>query len=950
MSNQDSPANAREPIVPLLHEDFSDAGGSAPPPGWTIDVIQGDPSVDQWRFDNPGERRVPAQLDDPFAIFDSDFLSNNDQPEDVALVSPVFNASQDSQVFLEFDQQYLGLIDPLYGSEGFVEVFNGSEWVPVADQVNDVVGTTRLDISDEAAGVANAQVRFRWTGNWSYYWALDDVKVVDALTPGITVGGDPRVSEDNVPDPLRFQFTLNSKPTSDVTISFDVDEDQLQPIAPLTFTPDNWNVPQVATVRAVSDGIDEGNDQKSKIAISVSSADPKYSNFRVPDATATITDSVIPDFTSYRTVEATYRDLSQLAANNGSLASWVDIGDSYDKKTPGGPAGYDIQALELGNKNKTLSQDKPVLFVQGAIHAREYATAEIVARFAESLMAGYGVDADTTWLMDFVDIRLVSIVNPDGRKFAEQGYLWRKNTNPTNALEGEQPAEFPNYGIDLNRNYASKWGEIPDGASPDPSSETYQGPSPFSEPESQALRDYLLNTFPDYKGPEDSDPASPDTSGVYLDLHSFGNLVLYPFGWTDEPAPNYEGLRNLGLKLGYFTGVDGDAYDVQQAIGLYPTSGTTDDWVYDTFGVPAYTMELGTEFFQQSDYFEQTIVPEVLPGLFYAAKSAYRPYQTSDAPDAVNVNANLPQAVEGVTKTVVVRALGDDTRYNDGNGSSDGITEGRDLPTPQNIAGGRYSIDAPSWVEGTETFEMELADGVSDSPREQLLARIDVSDLSVGRHLVFVEAKTADGNYGVPTATFLDVLTAPTNANVIRGDSGKNEVASARPDTNDVIYTFGDDDLAIGKAGNDLILMGFGADTASGGEGDDVIYGGRGDDKLAGSSGNDKLYGDEDNDTLLGGDGDDLLWGGKGEDTLRGGAGMDTFALAFSQGSDLIRDFVLGEDKIGLVGTLSFDQLEFVRQGQSTLVQFGREVLAQVRGVAIDQLTADVFVNVAPTA
>jgi Ca2+-binding RTX toxin-like protein len=952
VSNQNlsaiSPLNT---LVPLIDEDFSDANGSTPPPGWTIEVTTGDPAVDQWRFDNPGERTVPDVLSNPFAIFDSDFVSNNEQPENVALVTPVFDASDESQVFLQFDQQYLGLIDPQYGSEGLVEVYNGTEWVPIATQLNDVIGTTRLDISAAAAGVENAQVRFRWTGNWSYHWALDNVKVVDELTPGITVGDNPLVSEDNVPDPLRFQFTLNSKPTDDVTISFSVDEAQLQPIASLTFTPDNWNIPQTARVEAVSDDIDEGNDQKSNIDITVSSADPTYNNFDVPDAIATITENVIPGFTSYRTVESTYRDLSQIAANNASLASWVDIGDSYDKTAPGGSEGYDLYALELGNKEKSLSQDKPVLFVQGSLHAREYTTAEAVTRFAESLMAGYGVDADTTWLLDFVDIRLVSIANPDGRKFAEQGYSWRKNTNP-NVPAGEEPAPFPNYGVDLNRNYGSKWGEVEGGASTNPADLTYQGPSPFSEPESQALRDYLLNTFPDQKGPEDFDPASPDTSGVYLDLHSYGNLILYPFGWTNERAPNYDGLRNLGLKLGYFTGIDGEAYDVQQAIGLYPTSGTTDDWVYDTFGTAAYTLELGTEFFQPSEDFEETIAPEVLPALFYAAKSAHRPYQTSDAPDVVSTNVSLPQAVVGVTETVVLRAQADGTRYNDGNGNSNGngITEGLELPTPQNVTGGRYSINAPSWVEGTETFEMELADGTSDSPTEALLARIDVTNLSVGRHTVFVEAKDGEGNYGVPTAVFLDVLEAPEAANVILGTNDKNNLTSTQLDTNDVIYAFGGDDTANGKAGNDLILMGDGADTANGNRGNDVIYGGRGADKLSGSAGNDKLYGEGDDDLLFGGEGDDLLWGGAGNDILQGGAGADTFVLAFNQGKDLIRDFQIGEDKLGLAGTLRFDQLNFVQEGQSALIAFGRDVLAQLNNVTIDQLTADVFTNVAPTA
>jgi len=323
-------------ITTFVAEDFSDASGSTPPTGWTVDVIEGDPSIDQWRFDNPGNRTFPSFLVDPAAVFDSDAISNNDQPENVALISPVFDASTATQLFLKLDQQYLGLLDPDYGSQGSIEVYDGKQWQPIVTQLSDVVGTTRFDISKIAAGVGNAQVRFRWTGNWSYYWALDNVEVLDALTPGVTISGNPQVSEDNVPDTRNFQFVLNSKPTSDVTLNFTVDPAQLQPISSLTFTPDNWNVLQTARVDAVADGIVEGNEQTSPIHINATSDDIAYSNLVIDDSIAAITDNAVPGFLSYRTVEKTRTDAEQLAIDNPGLASWLDIGDSYDKITSGG--------------------------------------------------------------------------------------------------------------------------------------------------------------------------------------------------------------------------------------------------------------------------------------------------------------------------------------------------------------------------------------------------------------------------------------------------------------------------------------------------------------------------------------------------------------------------------------------------------------------------------------
>ncbi|MBD3884146.1 hypothetical protein IFO70_20575 [Phormidium tenue FACHB-886] len=735
----------------FIDEDFADASGSTPPSGWTNEVLEGNSETDQWRFDNPGRRSI--ELAAPFAVYDSDALSDDNQDENIAFETPVFNASQAKGVFLQFDQDYRGIAGGENASRVYIEAYNGSEWKEVYTTVDDATGTTLLDLTDALAGIEQAQVRFRFDGNWSFLWAIDNVKIVDYLDPGVTAPtGNVGTSESSVPDPLDFKFSLQSRPSSDVTLSFQVDGSQLNSIQSLTFTPENWNIAQTSVVSAVPDGIEEGENQTSNVKVVVTSDDPNYNGLTLEDVPVQITDGTIPGFTSYRTVDETYKDLSNLVAANPTLASWVDIGDSYDKATPGGNGGYDIYSLEITNKETTGEVDKPVLFVQGSIHAREYATAEVVTRFAEQLVNEYGEDPDITWLLDHVDIRVVPIANPDGRKFAEQGYSWRKNTNP-NVPEGSEPASFPNYGVDLNRNYASKWGEVEGGASTDPADLTYQGPAPFSEPESQALRDYLLRTFPDQKGESDSDPAPDDATGVYLDVHSFGNLVLYPFGWTNEPAPNREGLRNLGLKFGYFTErTDGEAYDVQQSIGLYPTSGTTDDWVYDTFGTAAYTLELGNEFFEQSDYFEETIDPEIIPTLLYAAKAARRPYQTPEGPDSTEVTVTTDD--KGAIK---LEATADATRYADGNLSSEGITEGLDLPNLKDIAGARYTFDNPSWIEGTPTYELTASDGTFDSTVERLTATVDTSGLSVGRHTLFVESVDSEGNYGVPTAVFLEV-------------------------------------------------------------------------------------------------------------------------------------------------------------------------------------------------
>ncbi|MBD2089707.1 hypothetical protein H6F67_07555 [Microcoleus sp. FACHB-1515] len=811
-----------------------------------------------------------------------------------------------------------------------------------------LVNMPTIDLTDELAGQANAQVRFRSDGNW-------------AFAPGVNLPTEQvAVSETNVPDPLRFQFSLDSRPTANVTLKFTVDGQQLQSIAPLTFTPDNWNTPQTSIVRAVADNVVEGEDQRSNVQFNIVSADPNYNGLQVDPVSISITDSTIPNFNSYRVVEETYKDLANLAKANPRLATWRDIGDSYDKVAAGGSEGYDIFSLELGNKRTNRSdrasqqqygpKGKPILFIQSSIHAREYTIAELVTRFAEQLVAGYGNDAESTYLLDHFDIRLVPYVNPDGRKFAEQGYSWRKNTN-SNPDGSENPVPFPSYGVDLNRNYASKWGEIPDGASTDPADLTYQGPAPFSEPESQTMRDYLLQTFRDRKGDNDSDPAPDDTAGIYYDVHSFGNLLLYPFGWTSAPAPNRDGLRSMGLKVGYFTGVDGEAYDVQQSIGLYPTSGTTDDWVYDTFGNAAYTIELGTDFFESNEYFENTIVPEMLPAFFYSGKAAQKPYQLSKGPDSIDAALSADQVVKGLNNQVRLTIRADGTRYDDDNGNSGTnpdspsyISEGRDLPTPVNVAGGRYSIDTPSWISGTRTFRMQAADGTFDSPTETLTANINTRNLSIGRHTVFVESRDAQGNFGTPTPIFLDVLNAPNSARVSRGNSGDNVVVGRTG--NDVIYGNGGDDTIRALSGVDLVLAGDGDDRIIGATGDDILYGGQDRDRINGGGGADKLYGDAGDDRIVGDAGDDELWGGEGSDTLTGGEGKDTYKVFFSQGTDTIEDFQVGQDRIDLGGTIGFDQVSVVQDGDNTRITFQKDTLAILSGVAANTITTSAFVPV----
>jgi hypothetical protein len=211
-----------------------------------------------------------------------------------------------------------------------------------------------------------------------------------------------------------------------------------------------------------------------------------------------------------------------------------------------------------------------------------FATAELLTRLAEYLVDNYDTDPDVTWMLDHHEIHMMLHVNPDGRKQAETGLSWRKNTNQNYC------GAASNYrGADLNRNFEFKWNGQ-SGSSGDPCSLVYRGPYPASEPETQAIQNYIRSQFPDQRGPNDTDPAPLDTTGIYLDMHSHGREVLYQSRWLNdavEPVPNVTELITLARKVGYFNG--------HSVYGTTP-DGTTKLFGYGEMGIPAYTIELGT--------------------------------------------------------------------------------------------------------------------------------------------------------------------------------------------------------------------------------------------------------------------------------------------------------------------------------------------------------------------
>lgn len=261
----------------------------------------------------------------------------------------------------------------------------------------------------------------------------------------------------------------------------------------------------------------------------------------------------------YHTYDEMLAQLRQTAQQYPQLAKLHDVGDTWQKVN--GEGNRDLWALNITGPGD--GSQKPGIVFFGNHHARELVTVEIPLILIKHLLEGYGKDPRITELLNTRDIWIVPMVNPDGHIEAEKGANWRKNMNKNDGNRYR--------GVDLNRNYGHKWNT--GGSSNSPSSDTYMGKAPFSEPETQAVRDFVKSR-PNLK--------------IMMSYHSFSNLILWPWGYTKQRVNNPK-LVEMGTKLGQLTG-----YTPQQAADLYVASGITDDFTFGELGLMSFTTEIGS--------------------------------------------------------------------------------------------------------------------------------------------------------------------------------------------------------------------------------------------------------------------------------------------------------------------------------------------------------------------
>lgn len=444
--------------------------------------------------------------------------------------------------------------------------------------------------------------------------------------------------------------------------------------------------------------------------------------------------SAIVGFSCYPTVEETQSQAEALMSQYPQLISMTDIGDSWKKKA--GQGGYDLNVFKLTNHD--VVGDKPKLFIHAAMHAREYATSPLALAFMREMISTYETDADSQWILDNHEIHLLLHMNPDGRKQAETGLSWRKNHNETYCSVNPEAR-----GADLNRNFSYSWGTVEGGSSGDECSNIYRGPTPASEPETQAVEAYVKNLFGDHRGPNRTDAAPVDTQGLHIDIHSYSELVLWPWGDVDTPAPNGPALQALGRKLAKYNG-----YTPIQSVGLYPTDGTSDSVSYGELGIPHMTFELGTAFFQSCSEFNEKIKPDNLKALKYAAKIVSAPYLLPSGPDITLVEVNGSEVLKGTQdQTVELVVKTSDAGFNNRQGSE----------PIQNIKAVELYIDTSPFSENAQPIMMVSQDGSLDTVTETVTYSLDLSGFELGRHTLYFRSKDSSDTWGAVTAKFIQV-------------------------------------------------------------------------------------------------------------------------------------------------------------------------------------------------
>jgi hypothetical protein len=296
--------------------------------------------------------------------------------------------------------------------------------------------------------------------------------------------------------------------------------------------------------------------------------------------------------TDYRRLPDFQTDMKALVEDNPTLVKPVTLNHPTLE-------GRVVEGIEI-SRDVDARDGKPVFLQMGVHHAREWPSAEMPMEWAIDLVKSYEAgDQRTVDLLGKARVIMIPVVNQDGFNLSREA-MTDVNVGPVSLLAesvlghefaykrrncriqdfvtpapgecGDTANRFR--GVDVNRNYGGFWGG--GGASTDPEDDTYRGAGPFSEPESQNVRELV----------------SERQVTTLITNHTYSDLVLRPPGLKSQGEPPDEPIyKDLGDSMAAENG-----YTSQKSWELYDTTGTTEDWSYYATGGLGFTFEIGKAY------------------------------------------------------------------------------------------------------------------------------------------------------------------------------------------------------------------------------------------------------------------------------------------------------------------------------------------------------------------
>lgn len=298
-------------------------------------------------------------------------------------------------------------------------------------------------------------------------------------------------------------------------------------------------------------------------------------------APATLRAAPAPEFPSgfdgYHTYGEMLADIDALIAASPGVISKRSIGRSYEGRT--------IWAVKISD-HVARDEDEPEVLFESLSHAREHITAEMALRIIHLLVDNYvarptGATTDLQRRVSAIvrsrEVWVVPMVNPDGGEYDVSGTdfrRWRKNRQPAPGSSA--------VGVDLNRNWAFMWACCR-GSSGNPADDTYRGPRPWSAPEVNALRNFVLSRR----------VGGRQQIRAAISWHAFNEEIMWPYAYTRANLPrtmtadDLDAFRALGFGMAHRNG-----YVAQQLSELYIMDGASSDWLYGDQRIFALTIEM----------------------------------------------------------------------------------------------------------------------------------------------------------------------------------------------------------------------------------------------------------------------------------------------------------------------------------------------------------------------